>query len=183
VNVYGADFSQAIAVRFGGIPAISVTFFGSDHLQARVPAQPPTTVNVFVTTLNGTDDPLPGPPLPDPTVHDRFTYKSLLWASGADKLGQVVAVDPSSDKRHFSVNLSAPKGASGIAVSHDARTAYATSPSSGILAWIGAASGRLEGTLKIAVQPTEIAISPDDQYASITDPAPSRERAASYPCG
>jgi len=170
VNIFGTDFSQSSAVRFGGVPATSATFLGSNHLRATVPAQPPTTVNVFVTTVNGTDNPLPGPPLPDPSVADRFTYQSLLWASGTDPLGQVVAIDPSSDKRRFSIGIGAPKGTTGIVVSHDGRTVYATSPSSGILAWINAASGKLEGTLKVGVQPTEIAISPDDQWAFITDP-------------
>jgi hypothetical protein len=66
VDVFGSGFSTGTTVRFGAVPVQpdGVTFLGSDHLRVKVPGQAPTTVNVFATTLRGTNTPLPGPPLP-----------------------------------------------------------------------------------------------------------------------
>lgn len=170
IDVFGRDFSQTSAVRFGGVAAGSVTFLGSDHLRVTAPAQPPTTVNVFVTTLKGTNDPLPGPPLPFPNVADRFTYQYLLWSSGGDPAGDVVAIDPIADKRHFATRIGNIFGTRGIAMSPDGRTIYATSPLDGDMAWLDATTGKLLGAIAVGVAPTKVTVSPDGKYAFVTDP-------------
>jgi hypothetical protein len=168
VDVFGSGFSEQSLVRFGGTVSTLVGFLGSDHLQAVVPPQAPTTVNVLVTTTKGTDTPLPGPPLPFPSVPDRFTYQSLLWASGTDPAGNVVAVDPATDTRHFSV--SAPGPTVGVALSPDGGTVFATIPSTGQVESIDAATGLPDGLVNVGVTPTEIAVAQDGAYAFVTDP-------------
>ncbi len=169
VLITGNDFSRTTAIRFGGVPASQVSFFGSDRLTAVVPAQPPTTVNVFATTVLGTNTPLPGPPLPFPGVPDRFTYKFLLWASGNDPAGNVVSLDPIADTREFTFNTGG--GATqGIAMSPDATTVYTVSPGSAVFGWGSTTNGTLTGTMPLGVQPTEIAVSDDGNWAFVTDP-------------
>jgi len=165
VDVYGAGFSQDALVSFGAVPSTQVMFLGSDHLQAIVPPQNPTTVHVLVTTLKGTDTPLAGT---SPTP-DEFTYKFLLWASGTDPAGNVVAIDPTLDKRHFSVDTGTGPTV-GVAVSRNASTVYATSPTSASLLWIDATHGTLQGVIHLGVHPSEIALSADGTFAFVTDP-------------
>ncbi len=169
VDITGSGFSTDTSVRFGGVPSPGVTFLGSDHLQAVAPVQRPTTVIVSATTQKGTNDPVPGPPLPHPFVADRFTYKTLLWSSGSDPLGNVIAIDPSADSRRFSVNTGTGPTA-GIAISPDQKTVYATSPTSGTLVSIRARQGTISGSVILGVTPTEIAVSPDGRFALVTDP-------------
>jgi DNA-binding beta-propeller fold protein YncE len=169
VTILGNDFSATTAVRFGAIPALQTRFFGSNELTAVAPGQSPTTVNVFATTVLGTDIPLPGPPLPFPGVADRFTYKYLLWASGADPAGNVVAIDPITDTRERAFNTGGGM-TQGIALSPDASTVFAVSPATAVLGWGSAATGTLSGSINVGVSPTEITITPDGQFAMITDP-------------
>lgn len=73
VTITGTNFSDSSTVKFGTIPATSVTFITSTKMMATAPAQIPGTVHVTVTTPGGTSTASPA---------DQFTYLLAPTVSG-----------------------------------------------------------------------------------------------------
>jgi hypothetical protein len=67
VRIHGANFARATAVHFGSEPAVSFRVRSDRVIVAIAPAQPAGTVDVTVTTPNGTSPKISA---------DHFTYRS-----------------------------------------------------------------------------------------------------------
>ena len=65
VGLTGKGFTGVTAVAFGAVPASSFTVVSTTSIEAVAPAQTPGTVDVTVTTPNGSSA---------PSKHDRFTF-------------------------------------------------------------------------------------------------------------
>jgi IPT/TIG domain-containing protein len=90
VDIFGSEFAQGAAVKFGGTASPNVTWFDSTHIRAVSPAHSAGTVDITTTTGAGTSD---------TSSADEFTYRKIATTT--------TYTGPNNEDWNDSVTLSA----------------------------------------------------------------------------
>jgi DNA-binding beta-propeller fold protein YncE len=161
VTVNGANFTSSSFVAFGGVPAGTATFVGSNELIVTAPPQPAGTVNVTVTTLKGTS--------PTGTLADEYTYPAILWASlPADH--EVTMIDTSTSALIVPPLQLGSGTPAGIAARPDDTEAVVVDSTNDALLPIFTISRSEGASAPAGPSPLNVAISPDGALAYVTNP-------------
>ncbi len=157
VTITGSDFSGASSVTIGGVPATGVTVVSQSEITAVVPAHGPGTVDVVVTTPNGTSA---------VSCADQYRFGTPTGAGYwiADVTGDVFACGDTSPLGSLSqLDPSSPPGGANaaylsglivsLAITPDARGYWLTDTSGNVYAFGDAAYRGSISQLDPAAQP------------------------------